>query len=179
VLANREIDFLQVADSLFDGRPTLTAPTPRGEEERFLSIWSYGRKVLRRHLDVAGRNPHELSQQGEPEMRKKSDTVRFLAKEIKATIKRGEDRTNWRKAKAVTGKKLEASIRADVHDVQAEPDWTKAIMGIPAPKDHINIRIDHDVLEWFRASGRGYQTLMNNVLRAFVQSRRGSSLSKT
>jgi len=112
-------------------------------------------------------------------MRKKSDTVRFLAKEIKATIKRGEDRTNWRKAKAVTGKKLEASIRADVHDVQAEPDWTKAIMGIPAPKDHINIRIDHDVLEWFRASGRGYQTLMNNVLRAFVQSRRGSSPSKT
>jgi uncharacterized protein (DUF4415 family) len=112
-------------------------------------------------------------------MRKKSDTVRFSAKEIKAKIKRGEDRTNWRKAKSMTGKKLEASIRADVDDVQAEPDWTKAIMGIPAPKDHINIRIDHDVLEWFRASGRGYQTLMNNVLRAFVQSRRGSSPSKT
>ncbi len=32
-------------------------------------------------------------------------------------------------------------------------------MGVPAPKDHINIRVDHDVLEWFKASGRGYQTL--------------------
>jgi uncharacterized protein (DUF4415 family) len=71
----------------------------------------------------------------------------------------------------VTGKKLEVSIRADVDEVQGEPDWTQAIMGIPAPRDHINIRIDHDVLAWFRASGRGYQTLMNNVLRAFVQSR--------
>jgi uncharacterized protein (DUF4415 family) len=104
-------------------------------------------------------------------MRKKSDTVRYTAKQIKAKIARGEDRTNWRKADAVTGKKLEASIRADVDDVHGEPDWTQATMGVPAPKDHINIRIDHDVLEWFRASGRGYQTLMNNVLRAFVQSR--------
>jgi uncharacterized protein (DUF4415 family) len=104
-------------------------------------------------------------------MQKKSDTVRYTAKQIKAKIARGEDRTDWRKANAVSGKKLEASIRADVDEVQGEPDWTHAIMGIPAPKDHINIRIDHDVLEWFRSSGRGYQTLMNNVLRAFVQSR--------
>jgi uncharacterized protein (DUF4415 family) len=104
-------------------------------------------------------------------MPKKSDTVRYTAKQIKAKIARGDDRTNWCKANAVTGKKLEASIRAGVDEVQGEPDWTHAIMGIPAPKDHINIRIDHDVLEWFRASGRGYQTLMNNVLRAFVQSR--------
>jgi uncharacterized protein (DUF4415 family) len=104
-------------------------------------------------------------------MPKKNDTVRYTAKQIKAKITRGEDRTNWRNANAVTGKKLEVSIRADVDEVQGEPDWTQAIMGIPAPKDHINIRIDHDVLGWFRASGRGYQTLMNNVLRAFVQSR--------
>ena len=104
-------------------------------------------------------------------MPKKNDTVRYTAKQIKAKITRGEDRTNWRNANAVTGKKLEVSIRADVDEVQGEPDWTQAVMGIPAPKDHINIRIDHDVLAWFRASGRGYQTLMNNVLRAFVQSR--------
>src|SRR5271165_389824 len=104
-------------------------------------------------------------------MRKKTDTVRYSAKQIKAKIARGEDRTDWRKANAVTGRKLEASIRADVDDVQGEPDWTQATMGVPAPKNHINIRVDHDVLAWFKANGRGYQTLMNNVLRAFVQSR--------
>ena len=104
-------------------------------------------------------------------MKKKNDTVRYTAKQIKAKIARGEDQTDWGKADAMTGKKLDASIRADTDDVQGEPDWTKAFIGIPAPKDHINIRIDHDVLEWFKANGRGYQTLMNNVLRAFVQSR--------
>ena len=104
-------------------------------------------------------------------MRKKSDTVSYTAKQIKAKIARGEDRTDWRKANAVTGKKLEASIRADADDIRDEPDWAQAVMGVPAPKDHINIRIDHDVLEWFKANGKGYQTLMNNVLRAFVKTR--------
>ena len=104
-------------------------------------------------------------------MKRKGDTVRYTAKQIKAKIARGEDRTDWDKIDAATGSKLEASIRADVDDVEGEPDWTQAIVGIPARKEHINIRIDHDVLQWFRSNGKGYQTLMNNVLRAFVQAR--------
>jgi uncharacterized protein (DUF4415 family) len=100
--------------------------------------------------------------------------VRYTAKQISNKIARAEDRTNWTKANATKGAKLEASIRDDVDDIQGEPDWTQSVIGIPAPKDHINIRIDHDVLEWFKKNGRGYQTLMNNVLRAFVQTRRQS-----
>jgi uncharacterized protein (DUF4415 family) len=113
-------------------------------------------------------------------MKKKSDTVRYTAKQIKVRIARGEDRTNWNKDNEITGAKLEASIRADLDNIQGEPDWTHAVMGIPAPKDHINIRIDHDVLQCFKSHGRGYQTLMNNVLRAFAQTRqqRGSTKSK-
>jgi hypothetical protein len=49
---------------------------------------------------------------------------------------------------------------------------------LPARKDHINIRVDHDVLEWFKASGKGCQTLMNNVLRAFVQSRQSREIRR-
>jgi uncharacterized protein (DUF4415 family) len=105
-------------------------------------------------------------------MRKKNATVRYTAKQLKAKIARGEDRTDWAKVRAMTGPRLAASIRADADDVHVEPDWTQAIAGLPAPKEHINIRIDHDVLAWFRSSGRGYQTLMNNVLRAFVHSRK-------
>jgi uncharacterized protein len=37
VLAERGIDFLRVVN-IFDGRPILTVPTPRGSEERFLSV---------------------------------------------------------------------------------------------------------------------------------------------
>ncbi len=35
------------------------------------------------------------------------------------------------------------------------------------PKSSIALRVDADVLEWFRAQGPGYQTRMNAVLRAF------------
>jgi uncharacterized protein (DUF4415 family) len=112
-------------------------------------------------------------------MRKKNDTVRYTAKQITAKIARGEDRTNWEKVDKVAGARLETSIRGDVDDIHSEPDWTQAIVGIPARKDHINIRVDHDVLQWFRSNGKGYQTLMNNVLRAFVQTRQQRNTRKS
>lgn len=34
-------------------------------------------------------------------------------------------------------------------------------------KTSISLRVDADVLEWFKAQGRGYQTRINAVLRAF------------
>jgi uncharacterized protein (DUF4415 family) len=35
------------------------------------------------------------------------------------------------------------------------------------PKSSISLRLDQDVLEWFKAQGPGYQTRINTVLRAF------------
>jgi uncharacterized DUF497 family protein len=46
VLAERGIDFLRVAFTLFDGRPLLTVPTPRDDEDRFLSVGSMERKFF-------------------------------------------------------------------------------------------------------------------------------------
>mgnify|MGYP003488632635 FL=1 len=45
-------------------------------------------------------------------------------------------------------------------------------MGIrmPQPKELVSIRIDPDVLVWFRKKGRGYQTRINAVLRSFMES---------
>ena len=37
----------------------------------------------------------------------------------------------------------------------------------PPPKAAISLRLDADVLKWFKSHGRGYQTRMNAVLRAF------------
>jgi uncharacterized protein (DUF4415 family) len=42
---------------------------------------------------------------------------------------------------------------------------------VPAAKKDIHIRLDADIVDWFRALGKGYQTRINAVLRAFVQSR--------
>jgi uncharacterized protein (DUF4415 family) len=42
---------------------------------------------------------------------------------------------------------------------------------MPGPKQGVYLRLDPDVLGWFRAGGAGYQTRINAVLRAFVQAR--------
>ena len=36
-----------------------------------------------------------------------------------------------------------------------------------SPKASISLRVDRDVLDWFKAQGEGYQTRINAVLRAF------------
>jgi uncharacterized protein (DUF4415 family) len=44
----------------------------------------------------------------------------------------------------------------------------RATLGIGAPKEMISIRVDADVLDYFRKRGKGYQRMMNFALRAFM-----------
>ncbi len=37
------------------------------------------------------------------------------------------------------------------------------------PKAQVTLRIDRDVLEWYKKQGRGYQTRINALLRAYMQ----------
>ena len=58
------------------------------------------------------------------------------------------------------------------------PEWTpemfaQAIMEkglkVPASKTLLSLRIDADVLSWFRSQGPGYQSRMNALLRAYME----------
>lgn len=46
--------------------------------------------------------------------------------------------------------------------------WDEAKLVVPAAKRAISLRIDDDVLEWFRGQGPRYQTRMNAVLRSYM-----------
>jgi len=59
----------------------------------------------------------------------------------------------------------------DYSDAPYLPDavWTKS-MGFPLRnKRQISLRLDADVLDWFKATGNRYQTRINAVLRSYVQ----------
>ena len=47
--------------------------------------------------------------------------------------------------------------------------WQKAELTIPGAKQGVYIRLDSDVLEWFKGQGRGYQTRINAILRAYYE----------
>lgn len=81
----------------------------------------------------------------------------------------GESRSDLARVDAKTESELERDIAADSDWKDVPPDWFKdAIPVQPGTKKLLSLRVDPDVLEWFRAQGPGYQTRMNAVLRAFM-----------
>jgi len=48
--------------------------------------------------------------------------------------------------------------------------FKNAKLFVPHNKDIVTLRIDHDVLEWFKKQGKGYQTKINAVLKTFMRS---------
>jgi len=110
-------------------------------------------------------------------MAKKERIVSYTAKELKAKRAKGESLTNWSKVKAMSQKEVDRL--ADEDDGALPVGWEKtAMIGLPPGKEAIKLRIDKDVLGWFKGTGKGYQTRMNNVLRAFVLSRLNIGHSK-
>ncbi len=51
--------------------------------------------------------------------------------------------------------------------------WDEGELTVPVAKRPISLRVDEDVLEWFRRLGPGYQTRMNAVLRTYIGRTRG------
>jgi uncharacterized DUF497 family protein len=79
-----------------------------------------------------------------------------------------------------------APVRGQAN-MKREYDFSKARRGpvvpVPTGKTRITIRLDDDVLDWFRkqvhdAGGGNYQTLINNALREFIR-HRGQPLEET
>ena len=69
-------------------------------------------------------------------------------------------------------KELEENAKSDADSLLADEEfWQIAQLVIPAEvnKERITIRVDADVLDWLRRKGRGYQSRINTILRAFMK----------
>jgi uncharacterized protein (DUF4415 family) len=82
-------------------------------------------------------------------------------------------KTDWERLRKMTDADIRFTRDAPRTD---HVDWANAIAhkGLPLPvrKKQIALRVDEDVLEWFKAQGPGYQTRMNAVLREFRNAHR-------
>jgi uncharacterized protein (DUF4415 family) len=104
-------------------------------------------------------------------VRKKGNIVSYSAEELKAMVERGEDQTDWKRVDALTEMQLEAAIASDPDWADIPRDWYKHARPYypKAHKKQVTLRIDPDLLAWFKRQGRGYQTRINAALRAFVE----------
>ena len=73
--------------------------------------------------------------------------------------------TDWKRIDALT----DADI--DTSDIPPLDDdfFANAELRMPEPKKAITIRLDADVLDWFKSQGKGYQTRINAVLRMYME----------
>jgi uncharacterized protein (DUF4415 family) len=53
--------------------------------------------------------------------------------------------------------------------------WDNAKVWVPPPKQQITLRLDPDVIGWFKRTGKGYQSRMGAVLRSYVDAKRKRS----
>jgi uncharacterized protein (DUF4415 family) len=58
----------------------------------------------------------------------------------------------------------------DTSDIPELDDrfWENAKMVVPVSKKAVSIRLDSDILDWFKSQGKGYQSTINSILRTYV-----------
>ena len=76
--------------------------------------------------------------------------------------------------KKIMVRRVTSPLRSRTADEAAPQvsDWENDPIDLPEPKQAISLRVDRDVLEFFKSGGKGYQTRMNAVLRAYMKSRK-------
>ena len=108
----------------------------------------------------------------------KEKIVRYTSEELKHL----KSKTDWEKVDALTDEEIEKAIDEDPDAApRLDSEWFKDAvwryynhdMG-DDEKERITIRLDKEVLDYFRKKGKGYQSRINNALRAFVKAQRES-----
>ena len=98
-------------------------------------------------------------------MKKKSEhIVSYTDAELRAMRRRGESKSDWKAAA-----KVPLPSGDDPDDAMEEIDWATAELPLPRRKAHMTLRLDADMLDWFRKQGRGYQTRINAILRKYFE----------
>jgi uncharacterized protein (DUF4415 family) len=93
-------------------------------------------------------------------MKEKSTIVRHSLSQVRTLRERGEDKT---------------SVDAPESESLGAEFWRSARVVMPGSKTSVHLRLDSDVVEWFKANGKGHLSRMNAVLRAYVESQKHTS----
>jgi len=91
-------------------------------------------------------------------MTAENDTKQYSLEELKKRRRQGKTKT-----------------RPDAPKHAVEPEfWASARVVMPPPsKASVHLRLDSDVLEWFKQQGKGHLSRMNAVLRSFMDAQKG------
>ena len=116
-----------------------------------------------------------------PPLEPDATATRITLREAQAAAQTGSQ-TDWQRLKDVPDATITKAAESDPDNLPLDDAFFETARRLPPSallkeaKQQITLRIDADVLEWFRASGAGYQSKMNAVLKAYVQTHGGHDL---
>ena len=79
-------------------------------------------------------------------------------------------KTDWERVRALTDEEIDKAIASDpdAAPIMTDEELARGHIVYPEPKRQISIRLDREVIDWFKRQGPGYRTRINAVLRAFM-----------
>lgn len=85
-----------------------------------------------------------------------------------------DSRTDYERLERLTEEEIKSAVQDDPDTVLLDADWFQKarVVDPDVDKKRITIRLDEDIVEYFKEGGTGYQTRINDVLRAFVLAKR-------
>ncbi len=100
---------------------------------------------------------------------KKGRIVRYTTEQLQARRAAGLSQTDWEKAR--NHPMPDGSDPDDMME-DVNMDWVTTELPFQKPKQQTTVRLDADVLDWFKAQGPGYQTRINAVLRSYYEQKK-------
>lgn len=85
----------------------------------------------------------------------------------RATSRRSQ--TDWRRLDSMQDREIDLSDLPEVEPQAFARALVRKGLRPVSPKEQVTLRLDAEVLAWFRAQGRGYQSRMNAILKAFKE----------
>ncbi len=73
--------------------------------------------------------------------------------------------TDWDRIDAMRDEDIDTSDIPELDD----SFFAHAVIRLPEPKASVTLRLDREVLDWFKSQGKGYQTRINAVLKAYKE----------
>ncbi len=92
---------------------------------------------------------------------------KHITKRSAANLLKGE--TDFQRLRKISDKEIDAAISTDPNAAPSNIDWTDTELVYPEKKMPVSIRLDEDVVNFFKKSGPGYQTRINAVLRSYME----------
>ena len=95
-------------------------------------------------------------------------------------LRKMKGQTDWKRLARMEREGIEPEHDSEFDDIAWDWENARIVPGIfagvdlpePVPKKAISLRVDPDVLDFFKSGGKGYQTRMNAVLRAYMEAKK-------